>query len=765
MTDALARLRAAALNHGVAMVLVSRFVRTLFVLVCLGFAFPALAQSDDDLLPVTDAFHLTPDASQPGVVKLHWAIAPDYYLYRGRIKIKAEDPAAVTLGEPSLPDGIRKHDEYLGDVEIYHGQIEATVPYTLADAASKTLKLSVQYQGCHEVDPKICYPPNTEHLNLTIGAPPAAGTPVTTEAQASTPSATGGAALLGAPAALPGTEAQALPADQAFRFETLVKGRDGLLLRWTMPRDYYLYRDKTVLTIKGAPGVTLGEPDWPSGVAHHDEHFGDTIVYFDQVELPVALNGADKARTLTLDVSYQGCLENGICYPVMTREVSLDLEAGTAHVSTPSSGPAVAAAPAAATEEVAPTPPPPGAGEASVGIAAALGLALLGGLILNLMPCVLPVLSLKAITVLESGESPAQARRHALYYTAGVLVSFAAVGLAVVGIRAAGHAANWGAQFQQPVLVAVLVYVMLAVGLSLSGVVNFGASLGNVGSGLASRSGRSGDFFTGVLAVVVASPCTAPFMGSAIAYAFAAPMAVALLIFLVLGLGLALPFLIIGFVPAVARLLPRPGRWMETLKQALAFPMYLTAVWLLWVLAKQRGADAVGLVLVGAVLLSMALWWFERSRGRSGWSRALVLLLGLGVASQLWYVYHLPAATPAAVAGDAVAYSPEKLAELRKSGTPVFVDMTADWCITCKANEKAVLDTDEFRDLLKRTGTVYMKGDWTDVNATIAAFLEQYHSVGVPLYVFYPKDGSDGRKLSTVLTYDKVQAALEGQTH
>jgi thiol:disulfide interchange protein DsbD len=249
-------------------------------------------------------------------------------------------------------------------------------------------------------------------------------------------------------------------------------------------------------------------------------------------------------------------------------------------------------------------------------------------------------------------------------------------------------------------------------------------------------------------------------MGSAIAFAVAAPVAVAFLIFLALGLGLALPFLLIGFVPAVARLLPRPGRWMETLKQALAFPMYLTAVWLLWVLTKQRGADATALVLAGGVLLAMALWWYGRSR-RGGLAWIFTAVLAVGAAAALWTVHGLPAATATATANDgSVPYSPEKLAELRAAGTPVLVDMTADWCITCKANEKAVLDTDAFKDLLKRTGTVYMKGDWTDVNATIAAFLEQYHSVGVPLYVVYPKGGGEGKKLSTVLTYDTVAKAL-----
>ena len=742
------------------MSLFSRLARHLLAAVALAAAFPALAQDDDNLLPVTEAFHLTSDASQPGMVKLHWKIAPDYYLYRGRIKIKAAEPSAVSLGDPTLPDGIRKHDEYLGDVEIYHGDIEASVPYTLLDKSTKTLALDVQYQGCHEVEPKICYPPNTEHLKLEIGG----ASTIPASAAPAAPAFGGGSSLLGAPAAVPGTEAASLAPDQAFRFEALVKEGKTLVLRWTMPKDYYLYRDKTQIKVTAPAGASAGEPDWPSGTAHHDENFGDTIVYFDQVEVPVPLKGADASKKVELDIAYQGCLENGICYPVMTRHLSADLGTGAVDV-----GKIGAAAPAAAPAEVAPTPPPPGlkpaAEEAPIGFVAAIGLALLGGLVLNLMPCVLPVLSLKAITVLESGESTGAARKHALWYTAGVLLSFAALGLVVVGVRAAGHGIQWGAQFQQPLAVGLLVYVMLAVGLSMSGVFEIGGSLGNLGNGLASRSGPSGDFFTGVLAVVVASPCTAPFMGSAIAFAFAAPIGIAFLIFLALGLGLALPFLLIGFVPAIARLLPRPGRWMETLKQALAFPMYLTAVWLLWVLTKQRGADASALVLAGGVLLAMALWWYGRRRGGVSWIFSAVL--AIGAAAALWTVHGLPAqAAGANVATDgSVPYSPEKLAELRAAGTPVFVDMTADWCITCKANEKAVLDTQNFRDLLKSTGTVYMKGDWTDVNATIAAFLDQYHSVGVPLYVVYPKGGGDGHKLSTVLTPDSIKQALEAAAH
>jgi thiol:disulfide interchange protein len=403
--------------------------------------------------------------------------------------------------------------------------------------------------------------------------------------------------------------------------------------------------------------------------------------------------------------------------------------------------------------------------DSETSLIAALGLAFLGGLILNLMPCVLPMLSIKAIGLLESNESRARARKHAVFYTAGVLTSFALIGLIIVGLRSAGHAFGWGAQLQQPLFVGMLVCIMVAVGLSMSGVVQFGTSFGRYGQGLTENGGWLGEFFTGVLAVAVASPCIAPFMGTALAYAFAAPLLVALLVFLALGLGLAAPFLIIGFVPSIGRILPRPGAWMETLKQILAFPMYLTAVWLVWVLAHQRGADAVGLVLVAAVLLGLTLWWFERTRHRAVWKRAFTLLFAVGVAAPLYELGQLEApvranSTAAAEGQGTVAYTPEKLAELRRQGRPVFVDMTADWCITCKANEKHIMDTGEFKQLLKTTNAVYMVGDWTDINATIQAYLDHYHSPGVPLYVVYPKNGGEGKQLPTVLTFALVRDAL-----
>ncbi|QNK02964.1 protein-disulfide reductase DsbD family protein [Dyella telluris] len=707
--------------------------RFLTLLCLLMGTLPALAQDDlDGLLPVTEAYKLTADASTPGVVKLHWTIAPDYYLYRGRMKFKAAD--GVTLGEAQLPDGEKHHDEYLGDVETYHHSVDATVPYTVA-AGSTELKLSVQYQGCHEVTPKICYPPHTEQLTLPVpaGAGPAAG---------------GGDALGAALGKLGSTrgasDGAALPAEQAFHLEAIAKDRQHLLLRWTMPKGYYLYRDQTALKLKDAKGLSLAKPEWPAGVEHDDAHFGKTTVFFDQVELPVAIQGDTASlKTVNLEASFQGCLDGGICYPLMTRALSIDL-AGAA----PTSGTAA---------EPAPEMPP--ARSTEVGLGIALLYALFGGLILNLMPCVLPVLSIKVVSVIESGESPARRRSHALTYSAGVLTSFVVLGAAVVALAKA-----WGAQLQYPLLVAALALVMLTAGLWMSGVVQFGGSLGNVGSSLASQKGWRGDFFVGVLAVVVASPCTGPFMGPALGFAFAAPAAQAMLVFFTLGLGLCLPFLLIGFVPALARLLPRPGAWMETLKQVLAFPMYLAAVWLAWVLANQRGPDAVGLLLVAAVLLAMTLWWFEKSRWSSGAKRSLVVVLALLTVIPLYALVRLPTAAPASAgavtANGTVAFTPARLAELRKAGTPVFVDMTADWCVTCKANEHAVLDTDAFRDLLKKTGAVYMKGDWTNEDPAITAFLQEYHSPGVPLYVVFPKDGGTGNRLPTVLTSSLVEDAL-----
>lgn len=754
--------------------------------VSLVFCGIASAQSQDDLLPVEQAFKLKASLAEPGRIALHIDIAKDYYLYRGRIKAKTAQ-AGLVLGAPELPPGLRKHDEFQGDVEVYHDTVDAVLPYTLADAAN-TVTVTVTVQGCHEVDPKICYPPHPTTLTLDVPAVAETATPASKPSPPS-PSLEGEGSktpliqLGGAPGLGDGADGAPLPPEHAFVFEAIAAGPTSVLARWTMPKGYYLYRDKSTITLANGAGVRLGAPQWPKGVPHSDEHFGEVTVYFDQVELPLSLaREHGEAQPITLHAEYQGCLENGLCYPVMQKDVSIDLPAATAGQLAAAQAsfvpaPKNIAAEAAPTSTTTGQPPavsrqssaddnalrstPPAAGLGS--LLGALLAALLGGLVLNLMPCVLPVLSLKVLGLAQSGESAAKARTHALWYTAGVLVSFAAVGFAVVGLRAAGQALGWGFQLQQPLFVAVLVYVLFAIGLSLSGVFNLGAGLASVGQNLGNRSGPAGDFFTGVLAVVVASPCTAPFMGSALAFAFASSSWLALPVFLALGLGLALPFLVVGFVPALAARLPRPGAWMETLKQFLAFPMYLTAVWLAWVLGNQRGVDAVAWVLIGAVVLALGLWWGERHRYRGGIvAKAFAVVALLAALYPLLQIARLDAPrAAAAVAQDFEPYSAERLDALRAEGRGVFVDMGADWCVTCKVNEKAVLDKAAFRDLLARTNTVLMKGDWTNVDPAITEFLKRYKAVGVPLYVvFRAGEAGDGEALPTVLTQAIVERAL-----
>jgi thiol:disulfide interchange protein DsbD len=701
---------------------------------------PARAADLSDLLPVDEAYVLSAKATSRERIEFHFKIANGYYLYRHRFGVQPVD-SAFKFNPLQIPDGEKHNDQFFGPVETYRKEV--TLVQTGASASGvDSVTFKVKYQGCADIG--VCYPPQTRTITVAL--------PVGDGAQAA-PAAGGNDAL----SALTGKgervlgDGEALPEDQAFKAEAIVNSPGELLVRLTPTKGYYLYRDKTSFRVAQGEGVTLGAPRFPPTKPYHDEHFGDVQVWFDYAEIPVPLTRANgNAQTIGLEVNFQGCLTDGLCYPPMTRVLQVALPAASAQELA-----------AAATGGAVETPP---TGVAR-GLWFALLSALLGGLILNLMPCVLPVLSFKALGLAQASVSRAHARAHALWYTAGVLASFALAGALVLGLRGAGQALGWGFQLQQPWLVGALSLLMLAIGLALSGVVNFGASLAGAGSSLAARSGAMGDFFTGVLAVVVASPCTAPFMAGALGYAFVADTFSAMLVFLALGVGLALPFLLIGFVPSLAARLPKPGPWMESMKQWLAYPMYLTAVWLAWVFGKQRGVDALGLLLVSAVLLALALWWLERRRFSV--NRAGALLPGLALAlaiAVLAGALRLPSPAVAARAADTgtVPYSAAKLASLRAEGRPVFIDMTADWCITCKVNEKAVLDTDEFKALLAKTDTVYMVGDWTDQDPEISAVLDKFHSPGVPLYVVYPAGGGEGRRLPQLLSMSLMREQLEG---
>ncbi|MCS4236898.1 protein-disulfide reductase DsbD [Stenotrophomonas sp. BIGb0135] len=764
---------------------------------------PALAVSEKDLLPVDEAFGLSAQARDRDRIEISWKIAPGYYLYRHRTTVKAD--AGFAAEALQMPAGKKHQDDFFGEVETYRERLTAVLPGKAADGTD-TVTLEIRYQGC--ADAGVCYPPQKRSVKVTLPAGAGSSAAVAAAAPATgSPFNNPLAGNSGGGLRLPGTstaQSLPLPSERAFGFDAIVDDGNTVLLRFSPAPGYYLYRDRTSLKLEGAAGLRADKPLWPAAKSHRDEHFGDVAVYFDQVDVKLPLRRSrPEAVDTTLVITFQGCQTDGICYPPMTRRVKLSLPAGKVNASAdeaahrndviaPLPGKVTRTnvrerdtagiatqpmlirpnetAPAAIDAGVAPDASadnaqrtrPPGDDAAPTTLIGALLLALLGGLILNLMPCVLPILSLKVLGVAQSGESRQRARSHALWYTAGVLVAFAAIGALVLALRAAGQAAGWGFQLQHPWFIAALVYLMFTVGLSLSGVFTLGGSLGGMGQSLAARSGPVGDFFTGVLACVVASPCVAPFMGLPLAYAFTTDTVPALLVFLALGLGLALPFLLIGFIPSLAKRLPRPGAWMETLKHVLAFPMYGTAIWLLWVLGKQRGVDAMTLVLGGLVVLALALWWFERSRWRSHRVGSLLaVLLLLGALLPVWGVTRLapPAKAAVAAADNVVAYSPQMLDRLRQDNRVVFVNMTADWCVTCKANERAVLGTNAFHDTLRRTNAVYMRGDYTNVDPDITAFLDEHKAVGVPLYVVYGP-GAPPTVLPTVLTQAIVEEAL-----
>ena len=401
--------------------------------------------------------------------------------------------------------------------------------------------------------------------------------------------------------------------------------------------------------------------------------------------------------------------------------------------------------------------------QASTGLAlwkAAL-FALLGGVILNLMPCVFPILAMKAVSIARlSGAAQGAVRAHAASYTAGVVLSFLALGALLVGLRAAGGVAGWGFQFTAPAFVAGMAWLMLAVGLNLSGVFAIGGPV-SAGGSLAAKGGHAGSFFTGVLAVLVATPCTAPFMAAAIGAALAMGAAEALTIFGALGLGMALPYALLGVAPGLARLLPRPGPWMDRLKQGLAFPMYGAAAWLVWVLAEMAGPSAVLMVLAGGVLIGFGAWAWGIAQGSGGRFGRVAGAAALVAALALLPLVQgaTPAAARAAEAG-AEPWSEARLAALRAEGRPVFVNLTAAWCITCKVNERVALATDGVQRAFAERGIAYLVGDWTRGDPAITALLRAHRREGVPLYLFYPARGGAPVVLPQILTEGIVLQAL-----
>jgi thiol:disulfide interchange protein/DsbC/DsbD-like thiol-disulfide interchange protein len=448
------------------------------------------------------------------------------------------------------------------------------------------------------------------------------------------------------------------------------------------------------------------------------------------------------------------------------RGLSVSARPGPAPVATvaPRVAPRVAAG--AASDTVAPD-------TVHQGAARMLLLAFAGGLILNLMPCVFPVLVMKAMALTRlAGGGAATRLAGAGAYAAGVIGAFMVLGGLILALRAAGAVAGWGFQFQSAAFVAAVCWLLFAVALNLLGVFGMGNGIAALGGANVSRGGHLGDAMTGVLAVLVATPCTAPFMGAAIAGALAASPVVAMAVFVAMGAGLAAPYLLLAGVPGLARHLPRPGAWMDVLRQGLAFPVLGTCVWLMWVLALQAGAGAIAVLGTGLVLVGLAAWLTGLAQGmamRDGPARRIHLCRAVALAALALALAMLPGLGGAASGGAAQVradgaepFSPGRLAALRAQGRPVFVDMTAAWCISCLVNERVALSSAPVQAAFHDRHVVYMKGDWTNRDLTISAFLEAHKRAGVPFYIYYPPGGRDGRTLPQILTTGLVLDTLKG---
>ncbi|HRA77349.1 MAG TPA: protein-disulfide reductase DsbD family protein [Burkholderiaceae bacterium] len=397
-----------------------------------------------------------------------------------------------------------------------------------------------------------------------------------------------------------------------------------------------------------------------------------------------------------------------------------------------------------------------------------------GGLILNLMPCVFPVIGLKVLGFARHGsEGSAGSRVGALVFAAGVVVSFWALAGVLLALRAAGEAAGWGFQLQSPLFVAAMALLFVAIALNFSGVYEIGVSATRLGrfdrGAAASAHPLAGSFGSGVLAVLVATPCTAPFMGSALGYTLGSSTLEALVVFTAIGVGMAAPYVLLGLFPAWLRWLPRPGRWMETFRQVLAFPMYATAAWLAWVLGQQAGIDAVLALAIGAVLLALGLWLTGRfvqqgSGGRRGVAAALaVAALALG----LWTAWPRDvgsgAATPMQAGAESIAWQPwsrERVDDALARGRGVFVDFTAAWCVSCQANKRLVLERDAVVSAMAQRGVLRLRGDWTNRDPAITAELARFGRNGVPLYLMYRPGEPQPQVLPELLTVGLVMDAL-----
>jgi thiol:disulfide interchange protein DsbD len=749
-----------------------RAIAALLACACMGPACfgPAWAVSEADLLPVDQAFALTASAPSADRIELRWKIADGYYLYRQRIGVQA-DPAfhAEAL---QLPQGAKHHDEFFGDVQTYRRALLAVLP---GAAGSSSVTLKVKYQGCADLG--VCYPPQLRTLTVAL---PAAAT-----AAAPAPAADGGLSALQrvlgggvAPlsASTPGTDAQPLPPEQAFGFEAIVDDANTLLLRFTPAKGYYLYRDKTTLRVSGADGIQAGSPRWPPGVQHRDEHFGDVVVYFDQVDVPLPLlRKTARAEAISVTATFQGCQTDGICYPPMTRSVALQLPAATTG-ATPNGAATVATSSplhAAAASTPSATGAQPAIGSAATRtapqaedsrLAASLAgtsrwLTLLGffgaGLLLAFTPCVLPMIPILSGLIAGQGTRLGTGRALLLslvYVVANALVFTAA------GIVAGLLGANLQAAFQTPWIITAFAALFIALALS-----SFGLYELQLPMALRSRLGAltdrqrggslAGVAAMGALSALIVGPCVAPPLAGAVLYIGQThdPVLGGAALFL-LAMGMGVPLLVFG--AAAGRGLPTNGPWMTAMQRIFGFVFLGLAVWML----SRILPGAATLALWGLLALAAAAWAFgaTTTTPRAQWlARFAALVLAVTGAAQLLGAFAGGSDPLQPLAGVSSAAQPgampvfrtikssadldRELAGASAAGKPAMLDFYADWCVSCKEMEKYTFTDPAVQAAL--AGVVLLKADVTANDATDQALMQRFGIIGPPGTLFFNAGG------------------------
>ncbi|HEX3895871.1 MAG TPA: protein-disulfide reductase DsbD [Rudaea sp.] len=715
--------------------------------IVLAIAAGSLHAADaDNLLPVEQAFKVEAKAIDRGSVRFDFKIANDYYLYRERVKVKSND-AGVTLGALDMPNGEKKHDEFLGDVEVYHHEFTA-MQHLTAPADADKVSLELRYQGCHQVDPKICFPPQKANLSILL---PKAATDDGGSSLAASLSAPASTSLLdgGSP----------LPAEQAFVFEAIAAGPGEILARFTMPKNYYLYRDKTHFSTD-AKNVTLGAPTWPAGKEHTDANFGKTTVYFNQVEIPIPLTRTNTAaQTVAITANFQGCLENAVCYPEMSRSVDVPLPAGVAM----------------ATAAAAPNPESDNGGDNQFkraldgSIWLAFGVFFLAGLGLAFTPCVFPMIPILSGIIAGAGEN--LSTRRAIVLSVVYILANAVI-FTIAGVIAGLAGKNLQAAFQTPWVLWCFAGLFVVLALSMFGFYELQlptalqSKIANV-SNKQSGGSLSGVAIMGALSALIVGPCVTPPLAVAVLYIAQKHDAVlgGFALF-TLALGMGAPLVVFG--ASAGRLLPRAGAWMDAVKAVFGVTFLALAIWML-----SRILDAAWIMLMAGVLMmacAVYLGALERlPEGASGWKKlwktfGVVLLVGgaaelIGAAAGsndlLQPLRGVEAGAGAAGSASAATLPFHKvksiddvdreLAAAKSSGKPAMLDFYADWCVSCKEMEKFTFTKSEVQTAL--SNFVLLQADVTANDDTDQALMKHYGIVAPPDTIFFAASGAEQHSL------------------